>query len=147
MVAGQHGFPPLIAHLARLHHLPKARSLRILGLAPHRRPDRIPHEHRLWKARPVIATGLLPTRTKVWVDAKAEFHEDGKDFNVAVLDTFQASMAEDALTPPLIPEWIEVSNVIWPKLQAAIVGDKSAKDALDAAPKAAATIMPDAGYN
>ena len=89
----------------------------------------------------------MPTRTKVWVDAKAEFHKDGKDFNVAVLDTFQASMAEDAFTPPLIPEWIEVSNVIWPKLQAAIVGDKSAKDALDAAPKAAATIMPDAGYN
>ena len=147
MVAGQHGFPPLIAHLARLHHLPKARSLRILRPAPQRRPDRIPHEHRLREPQPVIATSRLPTRTKVWVDAKAEFHKDGKDFNVAVLDTFQASMAEDAFTPPLIWEWIEVSNVIWPKLQAAIVGDMSSKDALDAAPKAAATVMPDAGYN
>ena len=89
----------------------------------------------------------MPTRTKVWVDAKAEFHKDGKDFNVAVLDTFQASMAEDAFTPPLIPEWIEVSNVIWPKLQAAVVGDMSAKDAFDAAQKEAATIMHYAGYN
>ena len=56
-------------------------------------------------------------------------------------------MAEDAFTPPLIPEWIEVSNVIWPKLQAAIVGDKTAQEALDDAAAEAATIMQDAGYN
>lgn len=91
--------------------------------------------------------GLLPTRTKVWDDIKAEFNTAGNTFGVEVLDTFQASMAEDAFTPPLIPEWIEVSNVLWPKLQAAIVGDMSAKDALDAAQVEAATIMHDAGYN
>ena len=50
------------------------------------------------------------------------------------MKTFQTSMAEDAFTPPLIPEWIEVSNVLWPKLQAAIVGDMTAQEALDAAP-------------
>jgi multiple sugar transport system substrate-binding protein len=91
--------------------------------------------------------GLLPTRTKVWDDIKAEFAASGNTYGVEVLETFQASMAEDAFTPPLIPEWIEVSNVLWPKLQAAIVGDMSAKDALDAAQVEAATIMHDAGYN
>jgi multiple sugar transport system substrate-binding protein len=57
------------------------------------------------------------------------------------------SMAEDAFTPPLIAEWIEVSNVVWPKLQAAMVGDMEPKAALDAAAAEAATIMKDAGYN
>jgi len=91
-------------------------------------------------------TGLLPTRSKVWDDALAEFKAAGKDFNVEVMSTFKASMAEDAFTPPLIPEWIEVSNVMWPKLQAAIVGDMTAKEALDAAQAEAAIIMKDAGY-
>jgi multiple sugar transport system substrate-binding protein len=63
------------------------------------------------------------------------------------MKTFQTSMAEDAFTPPLIPEWIEVSNVLWPKLQTAIVGDMTAQAALDEAASEAAVIMSDAGYN
>ncbi|MGI1661560.1 extracellular solute-binding protein [Palleronia sp. KMU-117] len=90
--------------------------------------------------------GLLPTRTQVWEDAKAEFQSSGQDFLVEVFDTFQASMAEDAFTPPLIPEWIEVSNVLWPRLQAAIVGDMTAQEALDEAAAEALIIMEDAGY-
>jgi multiple sugar transport system substrate-binding protein len=91
--------------------------------------------------------GLLPTRSKVWVDAIAEFEAAGNTFSADTMKTFQASMAEDAFTPPLIPEWIEVSNVMWPKLQAAIVGDMTAQEALDAAQAEAAVIMSDAGYN
>ncbi len=91
--------------------------------------------------------GLLPTRTKVWVDAIAEFDAAGNAFSSEVMQTFQASMAEDAFTPPLIPEWIEVSNVLWPKLQAAMIGDMTAADALNAAQADAAVIMKDAGYN
>jgi multiple sugar transport system substrate-binding protein len=91
--------------------------------------------------------GLLPTRTKVWTDAIAEFEAAGNTFSAEVMKTFQQSMAEDAFTPPLIPEWIEVSNVLWPKLQAAIVGDMTAADALNAAQAEAAQIMADAGYN
>lgn len=91
--------------------------------------------------------GLLPTRTKVWVDAIAEFDAAGNTFSADVMKTFQASMAEDAFTPPLIPEWIEVSNVLWPKLQAAMIGDMTAADALNAAQTDAAVIMKDAGYN
>lgn len=91
--------------------------------------------------------GLLPTRTKVWTDVIAEFEGAGNTFSADVMKTFQQSMSEDAFTPPLIPEWIEVSNVLWPKLQAAIVGDMTAKEALDAAQVDAAAIMQDAGYN
>ncbi len=91
--------------------------------------------------------GLLPTRTQVWVDAIAEFEAAGNTFSAETMKIFQASMAEDAFTPPLIPEWIEVSNVMWPKLQAAIVGDMTAQEALDAAQAEAAEIMKDAGYN
>ena len=91
--------------------------------------------------------GLLPTRSQVWTDAIAEFEAAGNAFSADVMQTFQASMAEDAFTPPLIPEWIEVSNVLWPKLQAAMVGDMTAADALNAAQAEAAEIMQDAGYN
>lgn len=91
--------------------------------------------------------GLLPTRAQVWTDAIAEFNAAGNTFSADVMQTFQASMSEDAFTPPLIPEWIEVSNVLWPKLQAAMVGDMTAQEALDAAQAEAAVIMQDAGYN
>ena len=57
---------------------------------------------------------------------------------------WQASLA-DARTPPLIPQWIEVSNVIWPAVQAAIVGQKEPKAALDEAAAQATQIMQDAG--
>jgi multiple sugar transport system substrate-binding protein len=90
--------------------------------------------------------GILPTRTAVWDAALAEFEAAGNTYMVDVFSTFRTSMAEDAFTPPLVPEWIEVSNVLWPELQAAMVGDKTAQEALDAAAEAADEIMQDAGY-
>lgn len=100
------------------------------------------HDRQMIEAR----TGLLPSRTAVWDDAKAEFAEAGNDFMVEVFDTYSASMAEDAFTPPLIPEWIEVSNAIWPRLQAAMVGDQTPQEALDQAAREARIVMEDAGY-
>ncbi len=99
------------------------------------------HDRQMIEAR----KGLLPTRTKVWEDAKAEFAADGNDFMVMVFDTYAKSMAEDAFTPPLIPEWIEVSNEIWPRLQAAILGEMTPQEALDEAAEKAREIMEDAG--
>jgi multiple sugar transport system substrate-binding protein len=100
------------------------------------------HDRQMIEAR----MGLLPTRTQVWEDAKGEFQANGNEFLVTVFDTYAASMSEDAFTPPLIPEWIEVSNVLWPRLQAAIVGDMTAQEALDEAAAEALVIMEDAGY-
>jgi len=91
--------------------------------------------------------GILPTRTAVWDAALAEFEGAGNTFMVGLFSAFRTSMAEDAFTPPLVPEWIEISNVLWPELQAAIVGDKTAQEALDAAAAEADEIMADAGYN
>ncbi|WP_185829843.1 ABC transporter substrate-binding protein [Vibrio penaeicida] len=90
--------------------------------------------------------GLLPTRERVWQDIIEANRAMNNDFMVQVFKTYQQSMAEDAFTPPLIPEWIEVSNQIWPQLQAAVVGDKTVKEALDDAAEGAREVMEDAGY-
>lgn len=100
------------------------------------------HDRQMIDAR----AGLLPTRTQVWEDAKAEFAAAGNDFLVEVYTVYAQSMAEDAFTQPLIPEWIEVSNEIWPRLQAAILGEKGIQEALDEAADDVREIMEDAGY-
>ena len=100
------------------------------------------HDRQMIEAR----KGLLPTRTQVWKDVKAEFEAAGNAFQAEVVDTYSKSMAEDAFTPPLIEPWIEVSNEIWPQLQAAILGEKTPQEALDQAADAARLIMEDAGY-
>ncbi|MBK5933510.1 carbohydrate ABC transporter substrate-binding protein (CUT1 family) [Rhodovulum imhoffii] len=101
------------------------------------------HEAQMIEAR----TGLLPTRTQVWDDIIAEFKDQDNDFMVEVFEVWGESMRDHAFTPPLIAEWGEVSNALWPQLQAAIVGDKSVEDALNDAAKEVNEIMEDAGYN
>ena len=100
------------------------------------------HDRQMVEAR----KGLLPTRSKVWTDAINEFSSSGNDFLVNVFETYSQSMAEDAFTPPLIAPWIEVSNEIWPRLQAAILGESSIQDALDDAADSVRIVMEDAGY-
>ena len=46
---------------------------------------------------------------------------------------------------PQTPEWIEISNAVYPELQAAILGDKTPKQALDEAAAKATQILQDAG--
>jgi multiple sugar transport system substrate-binding protein len=89
-------------------------------------------------------SGLLPTRTKVWDDIIAEFKANKNDFMVEVFDVWGKSMKEDAFTPPLVAEWGEISNALWPNLQAAIIGDKTPQEALDAAAAQVKTVMEDA---
>lgn len=101
------------------------------------------HDAQMLEAR----AGLLPTRSQVWVDIVAEFKAEGNDFMVEVFDIWGQSMAEHAFTPPLVAEWGEISNALWPRLQAAILGDVTAQEALDAAAKEVAEVMADAGYN
>jgi len=91
-------------------------------------------------------TGKLPTMPRVWDDIAQEMNDTGNVFMAEVFSTFKTSMAEDAVTPPLIPEWIPFSNIIYPELQKAILGDKSIKEALDYAAKETAYMMEDAGY-
>ncbi|HEY8595118.1 MAG TPA: sugar ABC transporter substrate-binding protein [Devosiaceae bacterium] len=88
--------------------------------------------------------GNLPTRTKVFTDVVQWFKDNNKPFLADMFATWEQSLA-DARTPPLIAQWIEVSNVIWPQLQAAIVGEKTPQEALDEAAAQATQIMEDAG--
>jgi multiple sugar transport system substrate-binding protein len=91
-------------------------------------------------------TGLLPSRARVWDDIAQEFEAEGKGFMAEVFRTWKMSMAEDTFTPPLIPEWPEFTNILFPELQAAIVGDKTPQRALDDAAKGADQLMRDSGY-
>ena len=88
--------------------------------------------------------GNLPTRTQAFADVEAEFKASNNQYMADMFSTWQTSL-QDARTPPLIPQWIEVSNVIWPELQAAIVGQKTPQAALDSAAEKARQILEDAG--
>ena len=88
--------------------------------------------------------GNLPTRTKAFTDVVEEFKKSDTPYMADMFAVWGESLA-DARTPPLVPQWIEVSNVIWPELQAAIVGQKTAQEALDTAARKATEIMEDAG--
>lgn len=88
--------------------------------------------------------GNLPTRTATFEKVEAWFVENDKPALAEMFGTFKASLAE-ARTPPLVPEWIEVSNVLWPQLQAAIIGEKTSQEALDQAAEDARIILEDAG--
>lgn len=88
------------------------------------------------------AAGSLPTRTAVWEWDVAQAASD--PYKKEVLSTFQDS-AKYAFPVPPLAEWIEISNVVYPELQAAILGDKTAKAALDTAADKATKILQDAG--
>ncbi|MDY7578775.1 sugar ABC transporter substrate-binding protein [Herbaspirillum sp. RTI4] len=88
--------------------------------------------------------GLIPTRIDVQAAIQKEFEEKNK-YMGEVFKVFSTAMAEDAFTPPKIAEWNELSNILWPELQKAIIGDKTAKQALDDASKKATVMMKENG--
>ncbi|HEV7277338.1 MAG TPA: sugar ABC transporter substrate-binding protein [Devosiaceae bacterium] len=88
--------------------------------------------------------GNLPTRTETFPKVEAWFVENDKQVMADMFAIFKQAL-DEARTPPLIPQWIEVSNVLWPQLQAAIVGEKTPQQALDDAAAEATIIMEDAG--
>ncbi len=88
-------------------------------------------------------TGLLPTRPDALEAIIEESKAKGDDWLVHVFETFGASMAEDAFAVPPTPLWIPISNELFPQLQAAIVGEKTAQQALDDAAAAANQLIED----
>ncbi|MDE3773580.1 sugar ABC transporter substrate-binding protein [Sinorhizobium meliloti] len=88
------------------------------------------------------AAGPLPTRSAAWdFNIKAA---EGDAYKTEVLQAFQEA-AKHAFPVPQTAEWIEISNAVYPELQAAILGDKTSKEALDAAAEKATGILEDAG--
>lgn len=91
------------------------------------------------------AGGSLPTRTAVW-EANVMAAEAGDDsYRAEALAAFAAG-AEYAFAVPPIPEWGESVNIVFPELQAAIVGDKTVEEALNDAAEDVDELMQDAGY-
>jgi multiple sugar transport system substrate-binding protein len=88
------------------------------------------------------ANGSLPTRPAVWEWDIAQAADN--PYKKQVLSTFQEA-AKYAFPVPPIAEWIEISNVVYPELQAAILGDKTPKAALDSAADKATKVLQDAG--
>lgn len=88
------------------------------------------------------ANGSLPTRSAVWDWDIQQAADD--PYKKEVLSTFQEA-AKYAFPVPPLAEWIEISNVVYPELQAAILGDKTSKQALDDAAAKATQVLEDAG--
>lgn len=91
------------------------------------------------------AGGSLPTRTAVWEANVAAARASDNAFRAEALAAF-AEGAKYAFAVPPIPEWGESTNIVFPELQAAIVGDKTVKEALDDAAEAVDELMRESGY-
>ncbi len=91
------------------------------------------------------AGGSMPTRSAVW-EANIQSANAGDDeFRKEVLTTF-AEARNFAFAVPPIAEWIEATNIVYPLLQAAILGDKTTKEALDEAAEKVDELMQESGY-
>ncbi|WP_420013078.1 extracellular solute-binding protein [Tateyamaria sp.] len=89
--------------------------------------------------------GSLPTRSAVW-EANVAAAQAGDDpFRAEALAAFVAG-AEYAFAVPPVPEWGESTNIVFPELQAAIVGDKTVEQALNDAAEAVDELMRESGY-
>ena len=88
------------------------------------------------------SAGPLPTRSAVWEYNIKQAEKD--PYRKEVLQAFQEA-AKYAFPVPKTAQWIEISNAVYPELQAAILGDKTSKQALDDAAAKATQILQDAG--
>ena len=88
------------------------------------------------------AAGPLPSRTAVWDHIVAEAAGDA--YKSEVLAAFQETAATAFAVPPT-PYWIEATNLIYPELQAAILGDKTTEQALNDAAAAVDELMQENG--
>ncbi len=88
------------------------------------------------------AGGSLPTRTAVWDYVVAEAAGDA--YRVETLAVFQEA-AKHAFPVPQTEYWIEASNLIFPEIQAAILGDKTVDEALQDAADAVDEMMQENG--
>ncbi|GLS87119.1 sugar ABC transporter substrate-binding protein [Cypionkella aquatica] len=88
------------------------------------------------------AAGPLPSRTAVWAYVKDQAKAD--PYKTEVLAAFEET-AKTAFPVPPTPYWIESGNLIFPELQAAILGDKTVDQALQDASDAVDSLMKENG--
>ena len=92
------------------------------------------------------ALGILVSRQSVWdrIIAEAETSEDPLAKKRLELALLQAQ--EDFRSPPLIAEWLPLSNILYPIVQQIILGDVEAQAGLDEAAEKVEAMMKEAGY-
>ena len=90
--------------------------------------------------------GILIARQSVWdkIIKEAETATDPLAKKRLELALMQAQ--EDFKTPPLIAEWLPLSNILYPILQQIILGDVEPQAGLDDAAQQARDMMDKAGY-
>lgn len=88
------------------------------------------------------SAGPLPSRTAVWEWVAEEAKDD--PYRAEVLAAFQETAATAFAVPPT-EYWIEATNLIYPELQAAILGDKTVDEALSDASDAVDELMQEEG--
>ncbi|MBL9057914.1 MAG: sugar ABC transporter substrate-binding protein [Rhodobacteraceae bacterium] len=88
------------------------------------------------------SAGPLPSRTAVWDYVLEQAKDD--PYKSEVLAAFQET-AKTAFPVPPTPYWIEAGNLIFPELQAAILGDKTVDQALQDASDAVDGLMKENG--
>lgn len=88
------------------------------------------------------SAGPLPTRDAVWDHVTEQAKGDA--FKSEVLAAFKET-AKTAFAVPATPYWIEATNLIYPELQAAILGDKTIDEALADAEEAVDEMMQENG--
>ena len=92
--------------------------------------------------------GILVVRQSVWDNyvipnaAKSEVPLDQKRVELALLQA-----QEDFRSPPLIAEWLPLSNILYPIVQQITLGDVEPQKGLDQAAEQVETMMKEAGYS
>lgn len=90
--------------------------------------------------------GFLVARKSVWETTIEEAKESGDPLEIKRLEMAQLQASEDFRTPPLVAQWLPASDILYPILQAILLGDKEAKKGLDEAAEAVEKLMSEAGY-
>jgi multiple sugar transport system substrate-binding protein len=91
--------------------------------------------------------GALPVRDDVWARIKKDAEASTVQLDRDRLDLAQTQLNEDFFTPPLIADWINASNIIYPAIQEIIITkDIDVKARLDKAAADVEQMMADAGY-
>ena len=90
--------------------------------------------------------GILVSRQSVWDKIIKEAATSTDPLAKKRLELALLQAKEDFKTPPLIAEWLPMSNILYPILQKIILGDVAAKKGLDDAAQQVSDMMKKAGY-
>jgi len=90
--------------------------------------------------------GFLIARNSVWDKIIAEASTSSDPLAAKRLQLAKLQASEDFRTPPLVAQWLPSSDILYPVLQAIILGDKEPKAGLDEAAASVDKLMHEAGF-